>query len=527
MNNFALQRTIKATRAAIPAKFRMRAERYWPLVAAFLFQAVFLLLFWQGVGLRDAARYLDTALDWTVEGAQLGDNHWALRFPLVLPMALSLKAFGGSEFAAALPNILYSSALIAISFFFAKRHFNRNTASVLALLLATSPFFNVQPAEIRIYGAEVFFSALSLWLCVEAAAREKRDFRLLAAAGVAAGLAWLCRESAIFLAPAVAFAIWFPMRSAPFRIWLSATAVALSGFFLVIIAELSFYAVVAGDPLYRYLIDLGHGGGDPNQEVLGVGVAESWVQFVLRPILDLALYPLALPVVLISLAAALWAWRAAAFRRSVNALMVFIAAAALSTGLASYILNLDEVEYFPMLVYAALLMISYVICTPDLNLSARQLAAFAAGIIAIHAALADFVNYDEMSETRHALKLAAVADQTVLVDPITHRRARLLARLASREAVDAAPASLQIFRAEPECSSRSGAVIALRGSPTPGKYYFQSPLSKTVAPNIVSVRRESRLRSFLSEVGIIDGLPKRAKARLRISPPTELYSFCR
>ena len=65
------------------------------------------------MGPRDAERYIRAALVWAEEGPTLGETHWALRYPIVLPVAAAFRLFGPSEIAASAVCAAFVAGLVA------------------------------------------------------------------------------------------------------------------------------------------------------------------------------------------------------------------------------------------------------------------------------------------------------------------------------------------------------------------------------------------------------------------------------
>ena len=206
-------------------------------------------------GRWDDGRYLEAALDWTAHGPVLGPNHWALRWPVVLPAAAAIEAIERTRAALMLPPLIGFAALIAVTFAGVRAVFaDRLAAVIAALALATA--FTVVEASTRLNAdvPEALFWSCALWsLALAARAEGRRQAAWLAASGVACGLAWATRETAVGLALVLAAA--FVAGIGPRRtrwVWLAAGALALW------LPEELLLWHASGDPLYRVLTDLHH-----------------------------------------------------------------------------------------------------------------------------------------------------------------------------------------------------------------------------------------------------------------------------
>lgn len=484
------------------------------MILAALFAAA-LWLFWNGVGPNDSEKYIRTALSWAENGLSLGADHWALRAPLVAPMAAMFFVFGPSELASIAPNIAYAAGLVGVTYIFGRRALGESAGLAAAALVATSAFFVGLQTEIWITGPDVFFAALACWLFIEAT-RGKTSATLLASAGIAAGGAWLCREVAIYLP--LAFSILLLFRR-PFAA--SALAAVVIGFGAVILAELVTYAVAAGNPLYRYLTDFGHRGTGEfykiyadEKPLLHQILTRAWLPFN-RVGTDVAIAPL-LPL-------AMLAWMRPGFRRRALerprrlTVVVFGACVAASFVLSAYAMNLKSPQYYPLLAYACLLTLGAFI--GDLKATGRPVAAVAlfTGIFALNAAIADFRSYDEQAEARRLARFALSADAPILTDHATALRARIFMQLAGTSKTDA--------------EARIVSTIETPGAPC-GLVYAATPfgLNRAIDPEpgwrelwSERVRRESWTRAVLSSLGA-DAIPlARLREVLHPVAPVALY----
>lgn len=433
----------------------MRAERRLraPVLLALIFAGA-AAFYWTGLGPGDAEHYIDAALRWR-EGSWLGDTHWALRHLFVLPMAAAFHVFGPSEFAATLPNIIFAALTVAITFVFARRVLGEREAFIAAALIATSAFFIARPLELDVYGAEAFFAALATWLFI--AAREGEDRRFLFAAGVTVGLAFAVREQAACLL--VAFGLLL-IRSRkdllPSLLFLGA------GFGVVIAAELLLYAFAASDPFYRYRIDLGH-------RDLGVGAALTPEQTRLlaragRAAKFLVTTPATTPMLLLAAASALHLRRAQPplADKQESALSVFATVAIVSAILTPLAFNLAWTRYYPILTYAAFLVVATAIARLWAADARKMAAASIAAVVVVNLAAADFTRDGDYAEARALAWLAKDSAEPIYADALTVQRARYQLRLSGWTMPDASAKVRNIREA------RAGSLVFKTGrTPSP------------------------------------------------------------
>lgn len=106
-------------------------------------------------------------------------------------IALSYKVFGINEFAARLPSGVFSAASIILVYWFANRMYNRQTAWLAAIILATSLEFWILARLIVTDAALLFFSSLAMASFYLGLTERGRGWYYLAYA--AAGLAVLTK----------------------------------------------------------------------------------------------------------------------------------------------------------------------------------------------------------------------------------------------------------------------------------------------------------------------------------------------
>ncbi len=393
------------------------ASRWSPLILAGVFAAS-VIFYWRGVGPGDAEQYFSAALDWVESGPVLGDTHWSLRHLFVLPMAASFLTFGINEFAATLPSMIYAGALAASTYYFARRYLGELEAVFSAGLISASAFFVARPLEIEVYGPEIFFVAIAGWLFV-ASSFERRRLTYLAGAGLFSGLAWTIREHTLFLI-AIFGILLLLARKDMFR---SVVALGL-GFGAVIASEWIIYAISAGDPFYRYRVDLGHQSISSGklETVAQAGIIKTAV----RPFGDLFSSPVTTPFLLMGIAGALFFRQtlAAAPHSSRRAFFVFAALSVAAFLFSSYGFGLTMPRYYAVLTYFVFLVLGWSAAAIWKRFGKAKAAAFASLAVVLNAAAADFSRYNEYDEARYLARFALKSPEPIATDVVTSVRAR-------------------------------------------------------------------------------------------------------
>jgi len=227
------------------------------------------LLWWRWVGYQghDDAFYAWAAMDWAEHFPALGHTHWALRYPLVLPTAALIRVFGFSVPVLAAVDLTAYAAFLAMGYAAARRWFGRPAAAALTGIGVLLPQFPVQATYANPDLLEMALVMGSFWLVMlarEPGRTGAQAARLLLGAGVLAGLGFLTRETTLLLG--VLYGLMFVLRPAMPRrryLWIAA------GFLAVVGAQMGYFAVEAGDPLYRLRISAAHDQVDRAAQVTG------------------------------------------------------------------------------------------------------------------------------------------------------------------------------------------------------------------------------------------------------------------
>jgi hypothetical protein len=377
--------------------------------------------YWCGLGPGDAERYIEPALRWG-DGAYLGDTHWALRHLFVLPMAASIAALGPSELTATLPNVIYAALTVAVSWIFTRRYLGAIAALIVSALIATSAFFVARPLELDVYGAEAFFAVLAVWIFV-AAGEAPKSGKFLAAAGFVAGLGWTVREQSSLLLAAFALLILVERRDI-----LRSLALIAAGFATVIAVEMAVYALAASDPFYRYKIDLGHreigvnGALTPERAQLTSRIARGARYLVTTPATT--------PMLLLAAAGSAYLWQTKALDvASGKTMRAFGVAALVSAILTPIVFNISATRYYPILTYAAFLIVGVAIATIWRRGRRGWAVAATSAVMLVNLAATDFNRDGQYAEARDIAALAMAGSEPVFADSLNVNRARFQLRL--------------------------------------------------------------------------------------------------
>jgi 4-amino-4-deoxy-L-arabinose transferase-like glycosyltransferase len=440
----------------------------------------------------DDRSYALAAEAWLNHFPAVGDDHWATRHTVVLPVAASLALLGRSVLALALPSLLFFAGLLIVNFVYARRYLGERPAAVLVLLLALTPAFVVQATYINNDIVEAFFASLAFWLFVAGADTGRRT--TLVVAGVAAGLAFLTREtSAVLLVFFALCALLDRRRDYAF--------VAL-GFVLPVAAEMAFFAFMTGDPFHRYRLDAGHdtvsrmaefqhriasGKVLDRQGNLSLSVWADPVLVLFASQKFAALFWLAVP-------AAAWVWRTATvfhgpvMRRVVLLALLWIA----FVSLAFPILYLVP-RYYVVPAWASVMVLAFAFHRLS-SIGYRKLALAGLAVLLAGNALSLYLENTTPRFAELALVrwLGAHPGTRVTVDPDMARRSDLLLRYAGE----------------------AGRVRA--GVPQAGELFVFSPRNLDLCRATGGCREPAyRPRPEWEKIGAVSGRPRAIGAMLR------------
>jgi hypothetical protein len=211
-------------------------------------------------------------IDYAIHGNGLPDSHWECRWPFILALRLSFGLFGFSEFAACLPSLLSSAAILVAVAFAVNWPRNQCLASFLAVLLASSlpidvvfssiPGATTVAAGIGLLGT-VLMIQQRLWVQVAGASLLAVSFAMHEMS-----FFWVAIFCLTFLA--------FSFRTARFPV-----AVCVVSSLLLLAGECLYYNSVADDPFLRWHITAAAGS---NPTFTDSRVAHGQIGFFLWPL---------------------------------------------------------------------------------------------------------------------------------------------------------------------------------------------------------------------------------------------------
>ena len=382
---------------------------------------------WVGFAGSDDAAYIGAAHTW-LHGVPAPSGFFGdLRFPVIWPITGAIALFGDHESSVVLPTVGYALGCLAVTYLGVRLLAGRAAGLLAAVLLAASPLFSGLASTPGDDIPELFFNEISLFLFLYAARRQVGGGWRFYAAGIAAGLAFMTRESTVALLGlySVLFLVGFGGRRGVY--WIMA-----GGFATVFGAEMAGYTVWTGDPLYRVRLVLA--AAQHPDPVLAKGLLDfsAGRVFHISPLIDPFPFALAHPefglIFLAGIGAAVWALRQGPPSPPRDIARVASLLAALGFLISAYVLGHLALlpRYFLVPAFCATVMVACWVVA-GLWQGHRRLAV---GVVAV-LLVADLggkmvMNTAPLFAERALVRLAAQMVQPVHTDPETAYRGTLL-----------------------------------------------------------------------------------------------------
>ena len=226
------------------------AQDWINLILLLLFGVAAMAFGWVGYIGSDDMTYIGAAVGWIEDFPFVGSSHWDLRHTIVIPIGFSIAILGFNEFAFVAPMMAYGLGILAVTYVGLLHAFGRSVAALTVAVLATTPLFAIDSTRLITDVTELFYLVSSLWLFYFAT-RSESALPWLFAAGLAAGFAWLTRETSGLIG--LFYGVLFVLG---YRIPRASYFVLAAGFFVITGAEMIYFWALTGDPFYRIVTDL-------------------------------------------------------------------------------------------------------------------------------------------------------------------------------------------------------------------------------------------------------------------------------
>ena len=214
----------------------------WLIVGLFFFALLLRLTCFTGLIASDDLTYSRFAQQIASGQYALEYHHYAIRYGVILPVGLVYALFGVSEWSTIIVPLLTSTSSVVLLALIATRLFGIRAGLIAGLFLATFPL-HLYHATILVPEPIVEFYVL-LAVLIYVRTDERATVAMGALAGVLIGVAYLTKEPALFVAPALF------IDAALHRRWRHALGIAL-GVVSIIALEHAYYLSMTGDLLFR------------------------------------------------------------------------------------------------------------------------------------------------------------------------------------------------------------------------------------------------------------------------------------
>jgi 4-amino-4-deoxy-L-arabinose transferase-like glycosyltransferase len=195
-----------------------------------------------GLAASDDMAYSEYARQIAQGTFELEPNHFALRLGLTIPVAAAYTLFGVGEWSTVLVPLIASSLSVPLVVMIGWQMFGYRVGMLAGVLFATFPL-QLRVAGTLLPEAMAEFYLLAAVLAYLRAMRADSDRRFVAA-GICVGIAYLTKEPALFVFPALL------VDSVIARRWRGAMWL-VAGLGAVVLAEHVHYLVQSGDLLFR------------------------------------------------------------------------------------------------------------------------------------------------------------------------------------------------------------------------------------------------------------------------------------
>ena len=452
----------------------------WAALALF---GALVACFWVGFIASDDTTYAVGAYGWIDEFPYVG-GHGTIRYPITIPMALSFLTFGNNEFAFVLPSLLALIAFLVVVWKVVRNRVGEIPAFAALIAVVTCPLIAIQAsiASVDIIEMALLFGAFVLTLqCIENGPSRNK----LLLAGALCGIAFLTRETAVFVA--VFYALLFLAGYGFVRwhyLWVAV------GFLAVWAIEILYLTVMTGDPLYRFNIAMNHDSTIDRTVDLAGNVI---VNPIIDPLLVLFLNQEFMLLMFIAVPAAIWLCFGksitAPVKRMARLMSLFAIVWFICVGAAQSLLPLNPRYFMITTTIAAILTgtaIGMLVCSAKARIRWAALLVLL-GLVGTNF-IAIYVENKQPAFGEEALIAALEAqDEPLVTDPMTHFRLRIPLRWAD------------------------GEERVSEDAPQPGDLYFYNPV------------RSETANAFMSEAQLPAYTPQESWQVVRTYEPDPSY----
>lgn len=203
------------------------------------------LTFFMGLLGWDDVRYWEAAQGLLTGDYGLRSMFW-VRYGIIVPLAVSQAIFGQNEYAAALVPLLYSLVSLVLVYALGVLYGGPGVGLTASALLAVFPLDVIAATDVHADLPASVFMAATVYAVKRGEVARNARHRWLMAGGVALGIAYLTKDTALALAVVLAGRLLWLRQNAMCYQWL------VLGFAAVVGTEMLCFWGGTGNPFHRY-----------------------------------------------------------------------------------------------------------------------------------------------------------------------------------------------------------------------------------------------------------------------------------
>ena len=218
---------------------------FWDFLLLAFVGSLMIVFSWVGHVGSDDQSYIAAAQGWIDSFPYVGQDHWALRHAIVIPMAAIFKVAGISELTSIFPVLIYYFFLVLTIYIFLSDSVSRKAGICGALLISTSPLISVHSTIAGCDVAEIFlvFSSVALFYT---GTKKESNWLLFFFSGLFMAFAWFARVTGVGLG--IFFFVLFVINYGRNR---KIYFYMFYGLMTMLMVEFLFYWIFADNPLHR------------------------------------------------------------------------------------------------------------------------------------------------------------------------------------------------------------------------------------------------------------------------------------
>ena len=179
-------------------------------------------------------------------GQYVGQNHYSVRYMILVPLAITQMFFGINEYTCIVTPMIYSLACLGLIYLVGNIYADQKVGLIAAALWAVFPLDIIQATELHLDVPLTMFLGLCVYALIRGERTSGRNQQMLfILAGVALGFAYLAKEVGLVLL------MFLSIRALWRRVWHRGYFLIALGLLTVVGLEMAWFGILTGNPLYR------------------------------------------------------------------------------------------------------------------------------------------------------------------------------------------------------------------------------------------------------------------------------------